>query len=53
MYVSLPIYSAVLVNYSRVGQNRIYIDTVSDRMFGDFTANCTVCPPYIYGSGQL
>jgi len=37
--------------YVRVGQNR-YICTVYDRIFDDLPANCTVCTPYIHGSGQ-
>ena len=36
----------------RVGQDRKYIYTVYDRIFGDFPANNTVCKPYMYGFGQ-
>ena len=43
-------------NMRRVGQNRMYIYTVHDRVIGDFPAKITVYTPYIYtymyGAGQ-
>jgi hypothetical protein len=44
---------AMLQPKSRVGQNRIYIYAVYDRIFDGFPAKNTVYIPYIYGSGQL
>jgi len=35
-------------NMRRVGQNRMYIYTVHDRVIGDFPAKITVYTPYIY-----
>ena len=37
----------------RVGQNRIPIYAVYDRILGGFPAKNTVYTPYMYGSGQL
>ena len=53
--VCLCVYVCVCAyDLRRVGQNRIYVYTVCDRISGDFPAKHAVYTPYVYkyGSGQ-
>ena len=51
-YYTPAIIMELMCHVLRVGQNRIPIYTVYDRIYGDFPAKHTVYKPHVYGSGQ-